>query len=208
MNGTRSHRLADGAHDDWLPSSVVYPPGNARTERPDLRGSAFADVVMSEVVGQGRLCVAFAARMRNRDLILKVYHPRAAARHAHRFGGSLAQYECERNAAFRGVPELVPYIVEPIGFSSSPRAELFLQESVFGEPLIPFLRTSSAPCRDKLLAELRTILEWAHQTGLFDLDLHPHNIIVKRQTDGSRSCSISTKCRITSDHRTRCLRSS
>lgn len=185
MNGTHSHLLADGARDDWLPLSVVRAPGKARTERPDLRGSDFANLVISDVVGRGRRCVAFAARSGNRDLILKAYYPRAAAKHAHRCGGSLAQYECERNSAFRGVPDLAPYIAAPIGFSSSPRAELFLQERVFGEPLISFLRACSATCRDKLLAELRTILVCSHRAGLFDLDLHPSNIIVNREPDGT-----------------------
>lgn len=185
MSGTQSHRLADGAQGDWLPSSVVQARGSAHTERPDLRGSVFANVVVSDVVGRGRRCVAFAARSDNRDLILKLYHPRAAAKHAHRLGGSLAQYECERNAAFRAIPELAPYVAAPIGYSSAPRAELFLQERVFGEPLIRFLRASSAPCRDQLLAKLRSILECAHQAELFDLDLHPLNIIVNRHPDGT-----------------------
>ncbi|MGH8131543.1 MAG: hypothetical protein ACRES3_11880 [Steroidobacteraceae bacterium] len=148
-------------------------------------GGEFADVVISDVIGRGRRCVAFSARKGNRDLVVKLYHPRAIARHARQCGGSLAQFEFERNKVFHHVPEFTALSAAPIGFVSASRAELFLQERVFGEPLRSFLRTSSAACRDRLIAELRTVLEHANQAGLFDLDLHPSNIIVKRSRDGT-----------------------
>lgn len=185
MKGAQFQLLADAAHGDWRPSRVVHVLGTVRQKCPERPGPDSAELVISEILGQGRRCVAFAARSYGRDLVLKVYHPRAATRHAHRCGGSIARYECERNAMFHGVPALAPFIAAPIGFLSSPRAELFLQERVSGKPLISFLRTCSTTCREKLLADLRTILECSHQAGLFDLDLHPSNIIVKRQADGT-----------------------
>jgi hypothetical protein len=148
-------------------------------------GDEFADVVISDVIGRERRCVAFAAREGHRDLVVKLYHSRAIARHARQFGGSLAQYEYERNRVFHRNPKFAAFSASPIGFLSTPRAELFLQERVFGEPLRSFLRTCSIACRDRLVVELRSILEHANQAGLFDLDLHPSNIIVKRSRDGT-----------------------
>lgn len=185
MSGINSRLLPDSAQDDGLLSRAVHRLTTARQCCPDLRGTDFADIVICGIVGRGRRCVAFAARRGNRDLVLKVYQPQAAIRHAHRCGGSIARYEYERNAAFHRVPTLARFIAAPIGFSSTPRAEMFLQERVFGEHLSAFMRTCSATCRDKLLAEVLTILEGAHRAGLFDLDLHPSNIVVKRDTDGN-----------------------
>lgn len=148
-------------------------------------GDRFADVAVSDVIGQGRRCVAFSAREGGRELVVKHYHRRAIARHARHCGGSIAQYEYERNLVFHRAPEFAAFSAAPLGFLSSPRAELFLQERVFGEPLRAFLRECAAACRDRLIAELQSVLVRANQAGLFDLDLHPSNIIVKQMRDGS-----------------------
>jgi len=145
----------------------------------------FADVVVTGAVGRGRRCVAFAARNGNRDIVVKLYHPRAIARHTRQIGGSLAKFEYERNLVFHHYPGFATFSAAPIGFLSSPRAELFLQERVFGEPLMPFLRAHSAECRSRVIADLQSILERAEQAGMFDLDLHPTNIIVKRSRGGA-----------------------
>jgi len=145
----------------------------------------FSDVVISDFIGRGRRCVAFAARIGDRDLVAKVYHRRAIARHQYQYGGSLAKYEYERNKVFHGVPEFTACSVAPIGFLSSQRVEVFLQERVFGEKLRSFLRACSDESCDKLLAELRSVLERANRAGLFDLDLHPSNIIVRQSGDGT-----------------------
>lgn len=48
--------LADGAQNNWLPSRVVRALGAALHKCPDLRRTAFADVVISGIVGRGRRC--------------------------------------------------------------------------------------------------------------------------------------------------------
>jgi len=103
--------------------------------RPALAGTRFADVELDEVVGFGRRCVAFSARRHGQALVLKSYHPQAVARHADRAGGSLARYECERNAALHRIAVLAPYVAAPIGYWSSPGEEFFLQQRVCGETL-------------------------------------------------------------------------
>jgi hypothetical protein len=167
-------RLAD--------SREVRPPQAAR---PALAATQFADVELAEVVGIGRRCVAFSARRHDQALVLKSYHPQAVARHADRVGGSLARYECERNAVLHCIARLTPYIAAPIGYWSAPREEFFLQKRVSGESLDSFLRSCSGYAREHFLSELRTILDCAHGAGLYDLDLHPGNVLVQRRADGS-----------------------
>lgn len=142
---------ASGARRSSQSARIINASGAAARLCLDLRGTPFADVAVSGIVGEGRRCVAFAARSCGRDLVLKAYHPRAAARHARRCGISIARYEFERNAAFHRVPRLAAHVAAPIGFLSSPGAELFLQERVFGVSLKSFLRDCSEECRGALL---------------------------------------------------------
>jgi hypothetical protein len=153
--------------------------------RPTLAGTRFADVELDEVVGVGRRCIAFSARRHDQALILKSYHRRAVARHTERAGGSLARYECERNAALHRVAGLAAYVAAPVGYWSSPREEFFVQQRICGESLASFLRGCSTRNRERLLSELRNILDCAHGAGLYDLDLHPGNVLVQRRVDGS-----------------------
>jgi hypothetical protein len=166
-------------------ATVLRSSGAAPDVQLDLRETPFADFVVSGVIGGGRRCVAFAVRGRGRDLVLKAYHAGAATRHARRCGVSIARYEFERNAAFRSVAQLTTHVAAPVAFLSSPGAELFLQERVFGTPLTTFLHDCSAECRRALLARLLTILTSAHEARLFDLDLHPSNVLVRRTPDGT-----------------------
>ena len=159
--------------------------GQPQAARPTLAGTRFADVALDEVVGVGRRCIAFSARRHDQALVLKSYHQWAVARHADRAGGSLARYECERNEALRRVAGLAKYVAAPVGYWSSPREEFFVQQRVCGETLGSFLRGCSARNRERLLSELRTILDCAHGVGLYDLDLHSGNVLVQRRADGS-----------------------
>lgn len=151
----------------------------------DLRTTPFTDIQVSGVVGAGRRCIAFAAAYGGRQVVLKVYRPQAVAKHARRLGCSLARYEYERNVALRGVAKLAPHIPDPIACFSSSRCELFIQERVLGQPLDAFLRTCSATARAFVLGEIRLIVERAHEAGIFDLDLHPRNVLVRRSARGT-----------------------
>lgn len=151
---------------------------------PDLRTTPLGEVVVSRVLGEGRRCAVFAGIHRGSQVVLKIYHSRAIEKHARRMGGSLAGYEYARNVALRGVSHLAVNVAAPIGFVSSPRCELFVQEYVSGEPIDVFLRTCSATKRAFVLGELRLILECAHEVGLFDLDLHARNVLVRRSALG------------------------
>jgi hypothetical protein len=169
-------RFADGREARELTREPAHPT---------LAGTRFADVELDEIVGVGRRCVAYSARRHDQALVLKSYHPQATARHAVRTGGSLARYEYERNAALHRIPGLASSIAAPVAYWSSPREEFFLQQRVAGETLDSFLRNCSARHHERLLSELRTVLDCAHGVGLYDLDLHPGNVLVQRRTDGS-----------------------
>jgi hypothetical protein len=151
---------------------------------PVLRATPFSDIAVSGTLGEGRRCAVFAAVCRGRQVVLKVYHSQAVAKHARRLGGSLARYEYEQNVALRGVAQLATHIADPIACFSSPCCELFVQERVFGEALEAYLRTCSATDRAYVLGECRSIVERAHSAGVFDLDLHPRNILVRQSAQG------------------------
>ena len=82
-------------------------------------------------------------------------------------------------------PGLAPYVAAPVGYWSSPLEDFFVQQRVCGDTLGSFLRGCSARNRERFLSELRTILDRANDAGLYDLDLHPGNLLVQRQADGS-----------------------
>lgn len=151
---------------------------------PDLLRGSFPGVVVVGIAGRGRRCLAVAVRGGGRDLVVKLYHPRALARHALQYGGSLAKFEFERNAAFRGFPGFAEFSARPVGFLVMPRVEAFVQERIFGQPLIEFLRKASAPCRRRVVLDLRSLHERSEMAGVLDLDLHPSNILVRRSADG------------------------
>jgi hypothetical protein len=171
-------------HFDRLGNAVgdVTPglPCQALMLWPDLRTTPMGEVVVSRVLGEGRRCAVFVGIHRGRQVVLKIYHARAVAKHARRMGGSLAGYEYARNVALRSVSHLAAHVAAPIGFVSSPCCELFVQEYVSGESIDIFLRTCSATKRAFVLGELRLIVEYAHESGVFDLDLRACNVLVRR----------------------------
>jgi hypothetical protein len=146
---------------------------------------AFAGLEILQKIGEGRRCAVFEARTaEDTSLALKLYWPSAIDKHACHSRIALARYEYEQNAALYAIGELRPFIALPVAYFVSQRLQAMLQERVAGEPLAAYVRRASAPQRRTLRGQIGRLVEVAHAAGRFDLDLQPHNVIVRRSVDG------------------------
>lgn len=79
------------------------------------------------------------------------------------------------------------FIAEPLGFVASTLQHLLLQEFIDGTPLTRFATPAGTADRRSLQAQLEGIVAAAHRSAIYDLDLHPRNILVRLGPDGSPS---------------------
>lgn len=132
-------------------------------------------------IGGGRRCAVMRARTdEGRDIVLKYFSPEATAKHARYHPVPLARFEFERNAALHRVEGLQGCIARPLGFVAVEERQVLAQEFVEGVELGAFIRSAAEAEARAVAAELARIVSVAHAAGVFDLDLHPANVLVIR----------------------------
>jgi RIO-like serine/threonine protein kinase len=134
-------------------------------------------------IGRGRRCVVWRARHDGRDVVLKRFADTAIAKHAARHAVPLARFEFERNQALRAIAALRHHISRPLGFVADAARHMLIQEFIDGTPLHRFAATASAEERSRIGRELERIVNAAHDAGIYDLDLHPLNVLIRRDAD-------------------------
>ena len=135
-------------------------------------------------IGRGRRCTAWRANRSGHDFVVKLYSDRAIARHAARYALPIARFEYERNLSLFTMRGLRGKIAEPLGFVSRGVRQVFLQEFVTGVPLVSFAASANGSERLRVNAALVNIVRTAHEHAIFDLDLHPSNVLVMRSVSG------------------------
>lgn len=165
--------------DSWSPGHSARQ-GN-RTGRANRNLSDFRIIGR---IGSGRRCTAWRANGWGQDFVVKLYLDRAIAKHAARNALPLARFEYERNLSLFMTRGLHARIARPLGFVSRGVRQVFLQEFVPGVPLASFAASASVPERLQLEAALASVVRTAHEHAIFDLDLHPSNVIVMRRESG------------------------
>lgn len=154
-------------------------------EHVDIRVPA--DIEVGEVLGRGARSMGYAGTLAGRKVAIKFYRPKFVHKFRHKYGVDIAQFEYDRNAAFRAVPGLAQFTVEPLrvlderdGYSPA-----FVQAFVPGRPLIEVMR-ELGHLPDRILELGRQIIDTANAAGLHDLDMNDSNIMVEQFGDDWR----------------------
>ncbi len=148
------------------------------------------ELKLGKLLGRGARSMGYEAEWQGRRVAIKFYRPRFIHKFRHRYGVDIAQFEFDRNAAFRAVPELSQYTVEPIRVLSERDgySPAFVQEFVQGRPLIDVIR-ELGHLPPRILELGRYVIDTANAAGLHDLDMNDSNIMV-RQTDNDWISSV------------------
>lgn len=174
-----------GLSDKWVvlaESGFTDPDG--LTAR--LAGTEYADLSITDKLGEGKRSVVYRGRWRGRDVGVKVYKPAAIARHARKHALPLAEFEYRRNKAFHEAPGMAKYVAEPLGFLVQRGFQLSVQECVDGEVYYFAQRDGADFISPKFMDDLAEIVSLSHAAGLYDIDLHAMNVMVDRRTGTPR----------------------
>ncbi|MGB0221541.1 MAG: hypothetical protein ACPHN2_15010 [Sinimarinibacterium flocculans] len=146
--------------------------------RAALRGTPLEQVHVIALLGEGKRSRAWRVRWQGRDSVLKLYRPDASDKHLRRHGTTLARYEYRRNLTLYRIPGLESHIARPFAFWSDGPVQALVQEYVDGVLFEDFRKTAPPHVLRTLVASLSRIVRRAHDARVFDLDLHPNNIMV------------------------------
>ncbi|MDX1395434.1 MAG: hypothetical protein R3195_13680 [Gemmatimonadota bacterium] len=146
-----------------LPSPVEFP--DAGTARP------------IEQIAWGKMTTVYRAELDGRTVALKIYRRRYIDRHAARHPTNIAEFEFNRNAAFRSAPGLARHAPRPIACVHGPSVTAFAQELVEGDLYLDVSVRRGGPI-EPVFDQIRRIVDIAHAHGLFDIDLHALNVLV------------------------------
>lgn len=145
------------------------------------------DIRLGKVLGRGARSMGYEGELNGRKVAIKFYRPKFIHKFRDRYGVDIAQFEFDRNSAFRAVPGLEQFTVEPIrvldeqdGFSPA-----FVQEFVQGQPLVELMR-ELGHLPPRILELGRQIIDTANAAGLHDLDMNDSNIMVHQEGDDWR----------------------
>jgi ubiquinone/menaquinone biosynthesis C-methylase UbiE len=160
--------LAESGHTD--PEGLVIK----------IRGTPYADIKITEKLGEGKRAVVYRAQWGGREIGIKVYKPAAIANHARKHRLPLAEFEHLRNKAFFGARGMAKYVAEPLGYVVQPGFQMSLQELVDGEVYYFAQREHAAFISPRFMDDLTEIVSLSHQAKLYDIDLHAMNVMVDR----------------------------
>ncbi len=133
-----------------------------------------------ELVGYGSRSLIYRASYRGETVALKIYRPAAIRKYQRRYGINIAAFEFRRNQAFYADLELRRFSARPIRvFGLADGYDLaFLQEFVDGVPLKTLARRLGGIPGETLEMGQR-IVRLANAAGLYDLDIHAGNVMVR-----------------------------
>jgi len=168
----------------WLSDKWVVLAESGHTD-PDglalkLKDTQYADLQITEKLGEGKRSMVYRARWKGRELGLKVYKPAAIANHARKHKLPLAEFEHLRNKAFFEARGMAQYVAEPIGFVVEPGFQMSLQECVDGEVYYFAQRDHADFISPRFMEDLANLVSLSHEAQLFDIDLHAMNVMVDR----------------------------
>jgi len=168
----------------WLSDKWVVLAESGHTE-PEaiaikLRGTQYADLEITDKLGEGKRSMVYRARWRGRELGIKVYKPAAIANHARKHKLPLAEFEYLRNKAFFDARGLSKYVAEPLGFIVEPGFQMSLQELVDGEVYYFAQRDNADFISPRFMTDLTELVTLSHEAKLYDIDLHAMNVMVDR----------------------------
>jgi hypothetical protein len=165
--------------DKWV---VLAECGHTDPEslKKKLAGSQYADLDVTDKLGEGKRSVVYRGRWRGRDVGIKVYKPAAIASHGRKHKLPLAEFEYLRNKAFFEARGMAKYVAEPLGFVVEPGFQMSLQELVDGEVYYFAQRDRADFISPRFMDDLTDLVNLSHEARLYDIDLHAMNVMVDR----------------------------
>ena len=145
---------------------------------PEFSGGVLGGARVLARLGEGKRSTAYRVLWQGRECALKVYNPAAVIKHAQRHPVALARFEYRRNLALYRAPGLATHVARPLAYLADGPAQAFVQEFVPGV-LFEQFRVNADPAQvASLIASLPELIRRAHRAGVYDLDLHPNNVMV------------------------------
>jgi len=135
-------------------------------------------LTIGEQIGIGRRCLVYAARCEGADVVVKRYRPDAIVKHTDLADMPLAEFEFRRNQACYAVPGLDRNVARPYGYYVDAGAQWLVQQRLYGQLCSESSTDWTEPQWHTLRKRLLQLVSLAHQAGLYDLDLHPGNIML------------------------------
>jgi ubiquinone/menaquinone biosynthesis C-methylase UbiE len=168
----------------WLSDKWVVLAESGHTDPEGiaikLKGTQYADLQITDKLGEGKRSMVYRARWRGREVGLKVYKPAAIANHARKHKLPLAEFEHVRNRAFFDARGMSKYVAEPLGFIVEPGFQMSLQELVDGEVYYFAQRDRADFISPRFMTDLTELVTLSHEAKLYDIDLHAMNVMVDR----------------------------
>lgn len=154
--------------------------------RPNLVAEgSLAGLFVGAQIGSGRRCEVFAARWCGLELVVKRYRIDAVTKHATLTDLPLAEFEFRRNHACFAVPGLDRNVARPFGFYVGTNGQWLVQQRIDGELCGDLCAGWSEANWSELRARLAELVTLAHHAGIYDLDLHPRNVMMIRSRGGA-----------------------
>lgn len=151
---------------------------------PPWNRGFLAQAQVLQTLGEGKRSTVFGARWQGREVAIKLYQREAAAKHSQRHPLPVARFEFLRNRALCAAPGLEMHIARPIAYLCDGDTQVFVQERVQGELFETYRLKADPAVLKQLVASLRQIVAGAHAAGVYDLDLHPNNVLVVSHLQG------------------------
>lgn len=143
-----------------------------------LRGTWLSGAEVLATLGQGKRSRVFRIRWQGQEYALKLYNPAAAAKHLSRYPVPLARYEYLRNRRLFCVQGLAAHVARPCAFLDDGDRQAFVQAYMPGQLFDVFRKSADAATLRALTDSLPRLVTLAHGAGVYDLDLHPNNVMV------------------------------
>lgn len=140
------------------------------------------ELKVGELLGRGARSMGYAGELHGRKVAIKFYRPKFVEKFRRKYNVDIAQFEYDRNAAFRAVEGLAEFTVEPLRVlcDEDGHSPAFVQEFVQGRPLIDVIRELGC-LPERILGLGRQIIDTANAAGLHDLDMNDSNIMVREE---------------------------
>lgn len=145
---------------------------------PDATRIAVEGLQIHESLGEGGRSKVHLCTWNGHEAAVKLYKPRAIARHVRKLGGSIAEYEYNRNLSLYNLPTLSTHIAQPLHFVADEHNCLFVQELLRGEVCYFYLRRCKQEHRTIIRDQVARVISVAHEAGIYDVDAHSMNAMI------------------------------